>query len=1571
MKSSLRLIALLSLAAGLALPAVSHSAAIALATAPLATSTTSSVKPNVLLTMDDSGSMAWDHMPDNSGDGGSAVTFSYGYYGLRSSQCNQVYYNPAETYLPPVYADGTSYGDASFTAAYANGYGGTNGAPGGTTVNLNTGFIASQSLNPDSTGQSAYYFAYTGSQTTQLLKNYNSTSNTFYNECSSAQNAAPGSNVFSKRRIATAETTTITVSGSNNTSVTGITVNGVQIMSAASTASTINTTVASNIAAKITLNGYSAGASGGVVTITGPTSAANYTPVITQSGSMTLTTDVFPDISAASQTNFANWYSYYRTRLMMMKTATGLAFKNLDKNYRVGFMKISSSSTPTIYVDYFWNNTDSTLGALSSQRTNWYRALYSATAGGSTPLRTALSDAGRYYAGNLSGTDPLQQSCQQNFTILSTDGYWNTGNGYQMDGSTAVGNQDGTLARPMNDGTILAQRSTSQLTRNTSQLQIRTQQQQQQTNILQSSTSNLQQSAWQLQKSTKSGNSWPTPVNAASCTYSSSVHCSYAATATVTNVSSCTTSAKTTNTTTGTAYNASAVTCAYTAYSTPATVASCTPAAQSGASPYAGSAVACSYAAQTPTNVSSCTPVAQSGFTVAPVTCPVSDSGWSGTNSCTAGTNNGQTISCNTVTTGPTGVSSCSAASAAAGNSYTATTCNTVTTGPTDVSACTTASASASNGYTATSCTGTVSGGSSDSLSDVASYYYQTDLRPGTCTLCTDNVFTSDTDNNRAQHMTTFTLGLGASGWMNYSPTYTVDNPGDYYSVYKGLTAAAASGGNPAVCTWQSTGSTCNWPTPGMDSNGNGFIANIDDLWHAAVDGHGAYFSATNPSTLSAGLAGALAGINSRKGSAAAAATSTLNPVAGNNASYVASYTTVAWTGNLEKRGVNIITGAVSRNASWCVEDVAADSCPSPGTIYTDTSGSTTIYDCVTPNVSICNGGYLVAANTLDTNGNAVPPGCHVQVATACSGKLKTQVSTFSDTRNIYTANSAGTALTPFLYANLNSANFSSSHINTLGQWALLSSSQRTAAAGANLVNYLRGQKGYELNVSADANQLYRTRNAVLGDAIESQPAYVGAPVFSYIYPGYSSFSSTQASRASNVYIGANDGMMHAISGSTGLENWAYVPSMVIPNMWKLADINYATSHANFVNGSPITSDVCTANCTNTAIAVWKTILVGGLNGGGRSYYALDITDPVNPALLWEFTPAADSDLGYSFGPAVITRKSDGTWVVLVTSGYDNGTLSSNTAVNNSPTGSGVGYLYVLDAGTGAIISKISTGAGTASAPSGLAKIAGWNNEPAGNLVSYVYGGDLLGNLWRFDINSPAHTTGLSGGSVMKLASLFSDTAATQPQPIMTTPILGNINNKRVVFIGTGKYLETADLNNTQVQTQYAIMDDDATATLVNPRTTLTAQTLSGTGTTRSVTNNSVAFSATNRGWYVDFPEAGERAAVDAKLNQGTLAVPTIVPSNTVCSPGGHGWLNFFNYKTGGALMPDATGTGAASTNYDATIVGLNVLYISGQPKISVVTSIDPTPKLDTSVPYSAPGSSYAGHRVLWRELIP
>ena len=145
------------------------------------------------------------------------------------------------------------------------------------------------------------------------------------------------------------------------------------------------------------------------------------------------------------------------------------------------------------------------------------------------------------------------------------------------------------------------------------------------------------------------------------------------------------------------------------------------------------------------------------------------------------------------------------------------------------------------------------------------------------------------------------------------------------------------------------------------------------------------------------------------------------------------------------------------------------------------------------------------------------------------------------------------------------------------------------------------------------------------------------------------------------LYGAANDGMLHAFDATSGSEMWAFVPSFVMPNMFQLADNNYRDNHKFFVDGSPVVGDIYTGSA-------WKTILVGGLNSGGRGYYALDITDPDNPVGLWEFTNA---NMGLTYGNPVITKRADGTWVVMVASGL------------NNTSGDNQGHLYQINALTG------------------------------------------------------------------------------------------------------------------------------------------------------------------------------------------------------------------------------------------------------------------------------------------------
>ena len=197
------------------------------------------------------------------------------------------------------------------------------------------------------------------------------------------------------------------------------------------------------------------------------------------------------------------------------------------------------------------------------------------------------------------------------------------------------------------------------------------------------------------------------------------------------------------------------------------------------------------------------------------------------------------------------------------------------------------------------------------------------------------------------------------------------------------------------------------------------------------------------------------------------------------------------------------------------------------------------------------------------------------------------------------------------------------------------------------------------------------------------------------------------------------------------------IPSTVLPNMYQLADTAYVApaNHKFFVDGTPVAGDIYI-----DGLGHWHTILVGGLNAGGKGYYAMDVTDPsaARPTALWEFkqdtsqcpAPSAgpysttspytgDCHLGLTFGKPVITKLAN-RWVVMFTSGYNND--------------DGVGYLYVVDAYTGSLIQKIATSAGLSGSETGLAQINNYVNDVlVDNTTVRAYGGDLLGRIWRFD----------------------------------------------------------------------------------------------------------------------------------------------------------------------------------------------------------------------------------------------
>ena len=832
---------------------------------------------------------------------------------------------------------------------------------------------------------------------------------------------------------------------------------------------------------------------------------------------------------------------------------------------------------------------------------------------------------------------------------------------------------------------------------------------------------------------------------------------------------------------------------------------------------------------------------------------------------------------------------------------------------------------------------------SENSLADVAQYYYRTDLRPAAPLIDKNRVIPvnptdPESDNATHQHMTTFVVALGVSGTLNFAPDYRshATITGDFADI------------RAKTKFWPQ------WPDPTLDyanfSDNYNNKKGIDDYWHTAVNGRGLYFSADNPTSVINGLGDALFGTEGGIGSGAADAVSTLQPVNGNNFVYSTSYVPGPWYGDIAAMRVDPSTGIVSGDPA---------SLPTPGAPYwtaKDKVQAKVVDVCDDRKIYVIHNRTTLSDFTWNTKKcpGAVGPG-----VAAADGLDATEQGYFSP---------------------LNVSLLSQFPFMTDGTGTTVAQQQEAQLPG-KLVNYLRGQSGNEgFSVGSLAN-LFRKRTFVLGDIIDSQAVYVQAPFANYAENGYDAFKGANSGRAPMLYVGANDGMLHAFYASqnladplAGTEAWAVIPSAVLPNMYKLADVAYSRGQHEFlVDGTPVVGDAFIGG-------TWKTMLVGGLNSGGKGYYALDVTTAgAVPTALWEFKqdnavcPAnsaaavgntADCNLGLTYGKPVITKLNN-TWVVMVTSGYNNVSGAGNGF-------DGVGFLYVLDAQTGAIIQKIATGAGNAGTPSGLAQINNFvDNGQIDNTTLRAYGGDVLGNMWRFDF-LPVPAATLLGTAKDKVNVI---------EPITVRPELAELSGKPFVMFGTGRLLGTTDIDDHQKQSVYGFTDDpligvgpiypDPIRSALRPMAITSA--VAGVGATRTTScSGNAAECGRVAGWVLDLDEDGERVNVEMHLVLGALVFTSNVPVLIPCDVGGHAWFNQVDFRTGGPVS--VTDPSVITSQYlsDAINVGFNTLQLlppagSFNPRYIGLTRDSRGRGLGP--PITPPQPPPLGKRISWREI--
>lgn len=732
----------------------------------------------------------------------------------------------------------------------------------------------------------------------------------------------------------------------------------------------------------------------------------------------------------------------------------------------------------------------------------------------------------------------------------------------------------------------------------------------------------------------------------------------------------------------------------------------------------------------------------------------------------------------------------------------------------------------------------------SSTLSDVAYKMYKdnprSDLTPKGAvrvpSVCDSANPPKSADCNTNLHINTYTVGLGAKGTIFNE---SIPNSTDKYS------SVQDAYDHPPT-----------WPDVSTIRDQR----QIDDLYHAAVNGRGEIFNANTPALLATELSSALRDIIASLGSASGV---TFNSATLESDSLIFSalFNSTAWSGDVEARELDPSTGAITEDPAWRAADQLDAQSPSSRTILTFSNGT----------------------------GDGVPfrwDGTYDLLDTGQKGDLKT------------------------------------------------SPSGSTDLLGEERLSYLRGD-------TSEDGKIFRNRDGLLGDIVNSTPLFVGAPRLSWPDADpfgtdakrYTAFrgDSDNVNRTPMVYVGSNDGMLHgfkAVQDSAdggGTELLSYIPRSIFSDQQKeglhyLTDPDYR--HKYYVDLSAQAADVYMP-ASDGGVADWRTVLIGGLRSGGTGIFALDVTDPDNFAdanaadiVLWEFTesagtPADTSDdipeLNYQFDQPVVAMMNNGRWALLMGNGFADG----NTA-DDEKTGLFVIYMDGGLDGTwtrGTDYKFIQVGS-----TGGLGGISVIDTN-GDRVADRVYGGDLEGNMWVFDVldaNSSkwgsAFSTG--NGANAEPAPLFvadqdlDGDGVSERQPIAMAPLIltntespvgseGADGEDYLVYFGTGKYFEDSDPSDTSKQTMYGVWDRGV-GSLNREKLQEQTVTTTASGDLREVSENDIDWAGVSEqqyGWFTDLPEEGERILNTPKFRGEVLFYETYTPNQSACASGGSSWF--------------------------------------------------------------------------------
>ena len=714
-----------------------------------------------------------------------------------------------------------------------------------------------------------------------------------------------------------------------------------------------------------------------------------------------------------------------------------------------------------------------------------------------------------------------------------------------------------------------------------------------------------------------------------------------------------------------------------------------------------------------------------------------------------------------------------------------------------------------------------------------------------------------------------------------------------------------------------------NWPAAQDNNN-----STVDDIWHAAVNTRGKFVNARTPADITLALRQILQAVSTGGSS----------------------------SGSLAMTGSRIGTRSLSVVPSYAVRNEGTD------------WSSTLAVAKVTAD--------LATANVTDTP--------------LWEGASKlASLSTATRRAHTWVGTSSGTSL-------LNTVSNLTDFCNNPRPGMSRCTAAEITALGVNAsqsIDYFLGDTTREVRNSGTL----RDRTTVLGDIINSTPV-VSAPTDDYGYrmlgthggvnygSTYDTYMTTKQSRPAMVYVGANDGMLHAFHGginyqgtvdaaNAGREQFAYIPRAVLGHMGNLlfpynpVTVGQKFDHRYYVDGPITAGDYYSGG--------WKTALVGTAGAGGRSVFALNVSNPSSFNRLWEIddqhaTAAVASNIGHVLGKPVIVpfRTAAGavSWKVIFGNGY------------NSADGKAVLFVVNIDDGTVRMIEAVEAGAPAGSNGLGNITVVDRRDPVSGfairdGFADTVYAADQKGAVWKFDLLNAA--TSIS-------APLFTTQAHVEGGVTYRQPIIGGLTATAggtggvMLLFGTGSFSFNGDAGDSSIQSIYGVQDVGGTVTLTSAN--LFGRTILVDGaSTRTITSGSMGYGSS--GWYLNLP-AGERVVGYPRVASGVLFIPAYAPTAADgCSTGGENWLYGLNTRTGAPELASVR-FGSITGATQGAGVGAIIMPTTGSAPIKDVgVSVLSTSKpIDPSVPRCwmrvvAPGMTqamlvpYPCGRQSWRQL--